>query len=187
MDSLNERRLQLPLAVLLVAIAAGGAIDLVLDRPTRLLSVHTVYEVGLVLASAGTAAWLWNGWRRAERHGSMLRRALNERQAERDAWRAGAERALAGFGQEVDRQFAAWRLTPAEREVALQLLKGKSHKEIAAETERSERTVRQHAAVAYEKAGLDGRAALAAFFLEGLRLPMSASVEKPDQTSRDEP
>ena len=62
-------------------------------------------------------------------------------------------------------------LTPAEREVALQVLKGLSHKEIAAATGRSERTVRQHAAAAYQKAGLDGRAALAAFFLEGLMLP----------------
>jgi DNA-binding CsgD family transcriptional regulator len=185
-DSLNERRLQLPLAVLLVAFAAGGAIDLVLDRPPRLLSFHTVYEMGLVLASALTAAWLWGGWRRAEREGAMLRRALGERQAERDAWRAGAERALAGFGHEVDRQFSTWHLTPAEREVALQLLKGKSHKDIAAETGRSERTVRQHAAAAYEKAGLDGRAALAAFFLEGLRLPKSAGLEQPGETPRDE-
>jgi DNA-binding NarL/FixJ family response regulator len=50
----------------------------------------------------------------------------------------------------------------------MQLLQGRSHKEIAATSGRSERTVRQHAAAAYEKAGLGGRAELAAFFLEGL-------------------
>lgn len=64
-------------------------------------------------------------------------------------------------------QFRAWRLTPAEREVALLLLKGRSHKEIAAATGRSERTVRQHAIAAYQKAGLGGRAELAAFLAGG--------------------
>lgn len=171
MDELNENRLRLPLAVLLGVIAVGAAVDLFLDRPTQWNSFHVLYELGIVVATALTASWLWRGWRRSEREGAELRRSLSERRAERDAWRAGAERALAGFGEAVDQQFTAWRLTPAEREVALLVLKGGSHKEIAAQTGRSERTVRQHAAAAYEKAGLDGRAALAAFFLEGVKLP----------------
>jgi DNA-binding CsgD family transcriptional regulator len=171
MDQETGPRLELPLAAILLAIAAGGALDLALDRPERWLSFHVVYEVALVLGAAAAAGWLWRGWRRAEREGSMLRRTLAARQAERDAWRASAEQALAGLGAAIDRQFENWGLTPAEREVALQVLKGKSHKEIAAATGRSERTVRQHAAAAYGKAGLDGRAALAAFFLEGLMLP----------------
>jgi DNA-binding NarL/FixJ family response regulator len=76
----------------------------------------------------------------------------------------------------VNRQFAGWGLTGAEREVAMLLLKGLSHKEIAARTARSERTVRQHAVALYRKAGLAGRAALAAFFLGDLTLP----AEPPD-------
>ena len=171
MDQETGPRLELPLAAILLAIAAGGALDLALDRPERWLSFHVVYEVALVLGAASAAVWLWRGWRRAEREGGELRRTLAARQAERDAWRASAEQALAGLGAAIDRQFETWGLTPAEREVALQVLKGKSHKEIAAATGRSERTVRQHAAAAYAKAGLDGRAALAAFFLEGLMLP----------------
>ena len=93
------------------------------------------------------------------------------RQAERDAWRMRAERALEGLGRAVDEQFDAWQLTPAEREVALFLLKGRGHKQIAAATGRSERTVRQHAVAVYQKSGLQGRAELAAFFLEDLVVP----------------
>lgn len=171
MEQLTDQRLRLPLVGLLLAIAAAGVIDLALDRPERWISFHTLYETGVVLATGVTAAWLWNGWRRAERDSARLRRTVAQHQAERDAWRASAERALAGFGAAIDQQFTAWRLTPAEREVALQLLQGRSHREIASQTGRSERTIRQHAAAAYEKAGLDGRAALAAFFLEGVRLP----------------
>ena len=83
--------------------------------------------------------------------------------AERDGWRRNAEEALAGLAVAIDRQLDAWRFTPAEREVVVALLKGKSHKEIAAASGRSERPVRQHAAAAYEKAGLGGPATPWAF------------------------
>ena len=168
---MDERRLTLPLALTLAAIAVGGAVDLVLDRPTTWRSVHVIYELLLIASGAIGATWLWRRWHAAAAEGAALRHTLAERQAEAEAWRASAEQALRGMGEAIDRQFAAWGLTPAEREVAFLLLKGKSHKEIAAATARSERTVRQHAAAAYAKAGLDGRATLAAYFLEGVRVP----------------
>jgi DNA-binding CsgD family transcriptional regulator len=171
MAELRGGRPEWTLIVLLLAIALGGGIDLVLDRPAHWLAFHPIYELLLVTAALGTAAWLWSGRRRAERESADLRRSLAERQAERDLWRASAEQSLAGLARAIDAQFERWQLTPAEREVAMQVLKGKSHREIAQATGRSERTVRQHAAAAYQKAGLDGRAALAAFFLEGLMLP----------------
>jgi DNA-binding CsgD family transcriptional regulator len=171
MDSQDERQLQRTVTILLVVIGLAGGIDLALDRPTQWLSFHVLYELGLVLGSLGTAIWLARGWRGAAAANRELQASLTERKAERDAWRASAEQALAGLGSAIDTQFAAWGLTPAEREVALLVLKGHGHKEIAARTDRSERTVRQHAAAAYEKAGLGGRAELAAFFLEGVALP----------------
>lgn len=174
----GQSRLKLPLALLLFLIALGGMVDLWLDQPTVWLSFHVIYEIALVLGAGLTAAWLWIGWRQAERESAELRRSLSARQAERDAWRASAEQSLAGLAQAIERQFDLWGLTPAERDVAIQVLKGRSHKEIAAATGRSERTVRQHAAAAYNKAGLDGRAALAGFFLEGLR-PASAGPDLP--------
>ncbi|PIQ63077.1 MAG: hypothetical protein COV99_04685 [Bacteroidetes bacterium CG12_big_fil_rev_8_21_14_0_65_60_17] len=73
----------------------------------------------------------------------------------------------------MDGQFDMWHLTPTEKEIALFLVKGFSTKEIAHLTDRSERTVRQHAIAVYGKAGLGGRAQLAAFFLEDLLSPTS--------------
>jgi len=167
-------RLRVPLTLLLLAIGAGGALDLFLDAPEDWRSFHVLYEVALILGALGLVAWLWRGWWRAEATAGALRRTLTERQAERDGWRRRAERALEGLGQAVDEQFGAWQLTPAEREVALFLLKGRGHKEIAAATGRSERTVRQHAVAVYKKAGVGGRAELAAFFLEDLTVPTPA-------------
>jgi DNA-binding NarL/FixJ family response regulator len=62
-------------------------------------------------------------------------------------------------------------LSAGAPQVALLLLKGYSHKAIAHHTDRSAQTVRQHAASAYRKAGVSGRAQLSAFFLEDLMLP----------------
>jgi len=171
MDGHDEHQLKRTVAILLVAIGLGGIIDLAMDRPARWLSFHVIYEVALVLGALATALWLARGWGSAAASNRELRQSLTERQAERDAWRASAEQALAGLGEAIDAQFTAWGLTPAEREVALLVLKGHGHKEIAVRTGRSERTVRQHAAAAYGKAGLGGRAELAAFFLEGVALP----------------
>lgn len=182
MEDDRNRAMKGVLVLMLVAITAGAALDLYFDAPTSFRSVHVVYEIALACASAAMAGVLWRWWFTAERRNAVLSRSLEARAAERDAWRHQAERALDGLGAAIGRQFDRWGLTPSEREVALLLLKGRSHKEIAQETGRSERTARQHAVAVYQKAGLDGRATLAAFFLDALTVPVGGaapSVEPP--------
>jgi DNA-binding NarL/FixJ family response regulator len=87
-------------------------------------------------------------------------------------WRDETRALLKGLGEAIDRQFLAWKLTEAEREVGLLILKGMSLKEIAAVRVTSERTIRAQAQAIYAKAGLSGRAALSAFFLEDLLAPI---------------
>ena len=62
-------------------------------------------------------------------------------------------------------------MTPAEREVGLLLLKGLSHKEVAAARSTGGPTIRQQALGIYRKSGLRNRSELSAFFLEDLLLP----------------
>ena len=170
-DEDDDRRLRPLLSGVLLLIVVSGTIDLVLDAPDRWWSFHVAYEVALIVGALAITAVLWSRWASTERTLSTTRRALDERRAERDVWRASAERSLRGLATAIDDQLARWGLTPAEREVALLLLKGKSHKAIAYETGRSERTIRQHAVTVYQKSALAGRAELAAYFLEDLVLP----------------
>lgn len=177
-------RYPLPTIVILALVAIGGTTDLILDKPDTWLSLHVFFELALILFSLGSLAVLSLQWRRAtaelagtQRTLAAAQRSLEERAAERDAWRQSAEASLSGLGQAIDRQFGDWGLTPTEREIALLLLKGHGHKQIAGLTGRSERTVRQHAVAVYEKAGLGGRAELAAFFLQDLMLPREGSAE----------
>lgn len=164
-------RMRLILAVALGFLVIGGTMDMVLDQPERWLSFHVVFESVMIAGGLVMAVALWLGWWRAERSVRDLEERLEAKQVERDAWKASAQSALEGLAAAIDRQFDAWQLTPAEREVALLLLKGYSHKHVAHVTGRSERTARQHAASVYQKAGLGSRAELAAYFLDDLLLP----------------
>jgi len=167
----GARGLRLALTLLLGGIAVGGAVDLWLDWPGSPGAFHLAFEFAVLALALGGVAWLWSGWMQTR---GTLARSRDESlrlTAERDAWRQRAEKLLHGLGAEIDAQLRTWQLTRAEREVAVLLLKGFGHKEIAGLLGRSERTVRQHAVAVYRKSNLSGRAELAAFFLEDLLLP----------------
>jgi len=171
MDLQNDERLRWLLVVALLAIIVGGIADLIMDQPESWLSFHVIFESLMIAGALLMTTTLWLGWWRSSRSVGELRRSLEAREEERDTWRASAQRALEGLGEAIDAQFDAWGLTPSEREIAVLLLKGHSHKAIAKHTDRSAQTVRQHAAAVYRKGDLSGRAELSAFFLEDLMLP----------------
>jgi DNA-binding CsgD family transcriptional regulator len=183
----NARNGSPNLTLILFLVFAGITIlqiaDVIMDQPMNWLSLHIVVELGIIILSLGTALYLGFGWYHSLESVDRLEHQLAERQAERDAWQASAERQLDGLSQAIMSQFENWGLTDAERDTALMVLKGYSHKKIAKMTTRSERTVRQHAVAVYRKSGLAGRAELAAFFLEGLPGPGLSSTESPDPTS----
>lgn len=111
---------------------------------------------------------------RSELHRARIAHAAADARAaalasEAAAFRARAADAVGGFRQAIDHQFADWGLTEAERDVAIALLQGLQTRDIARARGTTDRTVRQQAQTIYAKAGLAGRAELAAFFLTGLR------------------
>lgn len=161
----------LALAIVLAVLSANAVFNVALDLSGRLPRLHLALEMLTAVVGMAVASALWVGWRREARARREVARALEARKAERDAWRDSARKALEGLGHAVDEEFRAWGLTPTEREIALLILKGHSHKRIAELTGRRERTVRQHGVVVYQKSGLGGRAELAAHFLEELMLP----------------
>lgn len=86
-------------------------------------------------------------------------------------YKEASEKLLKGIGSIIDDQFDKWELTKSEKEVALLLLKGLSHKEISEIRATSEKTIRHQSSQVYQKSNLEGRAQLSAFFLEDLLLP----------------
>lgn len=106
-------------------------------------------------------------WRQLDR----TRSELSDARVEAAEWQRESAELLAGLSAAIERQFERWELSEAEKDVALLLLKGLSHKEIATLRETSERTVREQGRAVYRKSGLGGRSGLSAFFLEDLLLP----------------
>ena len=161
-------------AIAAIVGGIGGLIGLeIWEEPNMTLGqiLFELIEPSLTVLTAAGVIYLLQRTRRQHEEQLSLLRDLEVARAEGAQWRSDMREVLKGLGTAIDAQFERWQLTPAEREVAMLMLKGLSHKEIAAVREASERTVRQQARSIYGKANLSGRAALSAFFLEDLLLP----------------
>lgn len=177
------RRLVLAAGLLFGSIVALVVVDLLADVGEGSSTTHLVLE-GLTggVALAGLTVVLGHLRQarlraaRLGREAADLARQLAASTEEARRWRAETRDLAAGLGAAIARQLDDWALSAAEQEVALLLLKGLSHKEIAALRGTSEATSRQQARSVYRKAGLTGRSDLASFFLEDL-LPAPAGAQ----------
>ena len=174
----SEGRLFAALLVAFACIALLTALDLVLDLGGGSKVGHVIVEGAVSLSGlAGAIVMARRLWlvlsdaRATQREAAALAERLKETEAEAARWRSEAQDLLNGLGAALDSQFERWQLSPAEKEVALLLLKGLSHKELAEVRSITEATARQQARAVYKKAGLSGRSDLSAFFLEDLLLP----------------
>jgi len=166
-------------AIIFLLIAVFLVIDLVSDVGEGASAGHVAFEGAATLLSLGGFATMWRLLQAERSRARHLEVQLDGTRADLVRWRAEAQDLLRGLGVAIDRQFNRWALSPAEREVGLLLLKGLSLKEAAEVRLTSERTVRQQALAVYRKAGLAGRAELAAFFLEDLLLPRQGGERRP--------
>jgi DNA-binding CsgD family transcriptional regulator len=187
MAKLSERQLRGLLAgvgigcfALLTAlgiVSEGGdftLLDFIDDTLATLLTIGSAVGVALLLQ------------RMQVQHEEQLAllRDLDIARAEGEGWRSKVQSHLAGLKGAMDQQFQAWGMTAAEREVGLLILKGLSHKEIAALRATTDATVRQQAQAIYRKAGLPGKTAFSAYFLEDLFVPAGAANDLHAQSPR---
>jgi len=186
-----------------VAVAAMAAWDLFTDLDEGVGSWHWALESGLLLLGVAGAVMMFRELRRVADQAASLEDTaadltheleakvdqaadLNERleaKAEEAArFREEVRALLRGLSDAIDKQLVRWELTQAEREVALLLLKGLSHREIAEVRGTTDATARQQSRAIYRKGGLSGRNDLSAFFLEDLLVPQ-AETETAEATT----
>lgn len=174
----------------LVAVAAGMGLFVGLewlDEPDQSafeLLLELLKTAPMVITSVGMVV-LFRITRRQRVDHQELVRGLSEAQRQGRDWRDESRWLIDGLGRAIRQQFGRWHLTAAEGDVALLLLKGLSSKEIALVRGSSERTVREQARSVYAKAGLNGRAALSAYFLEDLLSPPSSTAASPAEERSD--
>ena len=194
-DDRHERAVSMGLIGLFGVIAVLAALDLAGDIEEGAGSWHNGVEGTVGLIGAFGVAWMLvrlRGLHRrarsaedragvAEGRAGDLEQRLEVSTQEAGRWRNEAAELVAGLGAAIDAQLDRWGLSAAEKDVALLLLKGLSHKEVADVRGVGEATVRQQARALYKKAGLSGRSDLAAFFLEDLLAARPPREERSDQ------
>lgn len=170
---------------LAVAIVGGLVLiemlkqDVPFSWPEFLLDLLEKTLLAVGVAATAIIALELRGLRRER---TDLLNDLRRAQTDGEHWRAQVRQHVEGLSKAIGLQFSTWQLSAGETDVALLLLKGLSHKEIARLRDTSEATVRQQAAAIYRKSGLQSRAELAAFFLEDLLAPQPSGDGRPAGT-----
>lgn len=162
-----ERRNDLTLS-LLVLVTLGSSLDIAMDVQHGAPLAHLAPEGAAMVAATFFLLLVLRDIRRQAMHIKRLETdlvAIRERADARPPALANARNRLAEAAQE---QFAGWRLTEGEQEVAWLLLKGLRPTEIAARRETNDKGVRQQASTIYGKANLPGQHAFIAWFLGDL-------------------
>ncbi|OED49343.1 hypothetical protein AB838_07500 [Rhodobacteraceae bacterium (ex Bugula neritina AB1)] len=176
----TERKL---VSLALLALACLTVADVVEDYRNGSGFLELSLDVAEVTIQLMPLLYIWylqplTAWHASYRFAVQAKRT----RADARHWSGIARRQLDGLSLHINLQFHRWQLTPAEKDVALLLLKGFSMREIAEFRHISERTARQQATTIYAKAEVSGRAALSAFFLEDL-LPSSTEASGSNTTA----
>lgn len=168
---MNIARERLFAMVILITIS-GLVIDDVFEDLRHGSSMsHVATELVIVALCMGGFLYLWFSYFSSRRENRTIKQDLRKMRQDLESYKSETQHLVKGLSLKIDQQFEIWGLTKAEKEVAMLLLKGLSVKEIADVRAASEKTVGQHATSIYHKSHLNGRAELAAFFLEDLFLP----------------
>ena len=155
--------------ILIFAIVVGASCaDLAADLSHGADTEHVVKEVVVVSISTIAIGWLLWGLRLQRLEIKSLQQEIETANNTRISPRKYVLEARKKLGNVVTRQFSEWLLTGSEAEVGWLLLKGLSLKEIAMVRSTQEKTVRQQASSIYKKAGVSGRHAFAAWFIEDI-------------------
>lgn len=153
---------------LLSVVIIGNLSDFVVDIGQGASTIHLVEEAMIIFISVGVILWLFADIRRQQRELETLRRDMAATPRACPQVSGAVAEARRQLGSAIQTQFSDWGLTDSEREVGLLLLKGLTFKEIAALRTTQEKTVRAQASSIYRKAGIGGRHAFSAWFIEDI-------------------
>jgi DNA-binding CsgD family transcriptional regulator len=147
-------------------------LDLGVDLSRGVSLYHIFFEGSVIVVST---AILTNFIRKERSQNKSIIEQVNKLEKESfilrediKKYKSASQKYVNEIANLIDQQLNDWELSKSEKDVALLLLKGLSHKEIADIRQTSEKTVRHQAGIVYAKARLDGRAQLSAFFLEDI-------------------
>ncbi|KAF0186867.1 MAG: hypothetical protein FD163_142 [Hyphomonadaceae bacterium] len=159
---------RLVIGIILSAIAVFIGLDLFTDARQGAAWWHLAFELAIAIGAIFGVLLLLIGAMRLRANLAIANINISEHKATTEIWRARAKTYIDGLSKAINTQLDDWKLSASEKEIAFMLLKGLSLREIAQIRGTNEKTARAQATSIYQKSNLNGRADLAAFFLEDL-------------------
>lgn len=144
------------------------SLDILEDAQEGAALEHMIVEILILGMLASVLIFVTISWLKTKQSLSELSISLANVKKEYSSYKADTKCLSEGISERIDAQLESWGLSKSEKEIVLLMLKGLSHKDIAALRSTSEATVRQQAATVYKKSSLTNRNELIAFFLEDM-------------------
>jgi DNA-binding CsgD family transcriptional regulator len=154
------------LILIFFTLVIASGIDLFSDFSVNLDFTHVIKEAVILVISLLAVAWLLFDMRQQAIEIRTLRKELSIIKTPAQVPKKEVLEAKKTLSHVISVQFDDWNLSNSEKEVGWLLLKGLSLKEIAMLRNTLEKTVRQQASAIYKKAGINGRHAFSAWFIE---------------------
>ncbi len=175
----NRNRIKTAAIVAAAVYMIFEIVSLVEDRRNGVSVWSILFEMMFNLAAVGGCLYLFEVLLRIKGESNRLESRMLILEQENLDWKNRTSTHVKGLNQAIDEQLSAWELSPAEKEIALLLLKGITNREIAGIRKTSEHTIKQQASAVYRKAGFKTRGEMSAFFLGDLLEPAKAPVPPP--------
>lgn len=154
------------IALTLILVILASTYDLLADLGEGAEASHLIQE-GIILTVATIGLfWILQSIRQQSRDIATLNQQLEEAKNLPIINNSHLAEVRKNLSESIAEQFQQWELSKSEKEVGQFLLKGLSLKEIAMIRGTAEKTIRQQASSIYQKAGVTGRHAFSAWFIE---------------------
>jgi DNA-binding CsgD family transcriptional regulator len=160
-------------AILLALVGVLTIEDMIEDTSEGANISHLLVECAIALSSFIVLIIIRMSYIKERKRNQMLENERMILEEIADKYQQKSKVFVEGLSVHIDKEFKKWKLSEAERDVALFLLKGISPKKISEIRNSAEKTVRHQINSIYKKAGLGGREELTAYFLEDLLPPLN--------------
>lgn len=150
-------------------------IDITLDIHEKIEPKHLLVEALIFLVIFYIAYLFYRFYTLQQKTFVDVEKEFVESNSKIKYWQQQNKSLIDGLAKKIHEEFCQWKLTKAESEVALLIIKGFSLEDISKLRGTSERTIRDQAASVYSKAKLKNRIELSAYFLEDLLSPSEST------------
>lgn len=155
------------IAIFVIVILASAG-DIIADLQQGAKTSHLIQEGIILILACSALIWILQSIKLQHEEILQLHAQLEEANKLPERLDKDSIDTRKTLGEFISQQFNRWNLSKSEREVGQLLLKGFSHKEIALLRGTAEKTIRQQASAIYQKAGVSGRHAFSAWFIEDI-------------------